>query len=186
MLSLKLAARRLPVDVLRLIYLEYCKDYYKDPRNQLRLACKYVASDGRVHESWARLRVRKRFCDPRYGIYLGKHRILSMSRPMDQADLDLVVDSVIGGKSRARHHRMDMVAVCAKAICGDYSYSRPKQDSRVRDIDVSGPRAYVSRALLNWLARSEVPISPATWVRDVIRGRAAKLGDGLPSEHYFP
>ena len=184
---LKKAARVLPVEILRLIYLEYCKAYYTDPiRNQLRLACEYFTSNGRLYSSHARLRVRTRFFDPHYVIFLGDNPILCTAWPMEQSDLDLVVDCVIGGKWRARHHRMDMVAVCDRAICGDYSYSRPKRDPRARDVDVSGPRAYVCRAVLNWLARSEVPISPVTWLRDVVRGRAAKLGDALPFDHYFP
>ena len=182
--ALNKAARLLPADVLRLIYLEYCKAYYTDPMNQLHMACEYFGPTGHLCVSRAKLQVRKRFRDPRCDIYLGERRIMSICQPMGQVTLDLLVDSLIGGKWRARHHRMDIVAVWAKSICGDYSYTRPKRDLR-DTIDVSGPRAFVYRAVINWLERSEVPISASTLFQDIVRGRAAKLGDRLPDEYHF-
>ena len=178
------AARRLPADVLRLIYFRYCQTYYNNPANRLQMACKFIAPDGRLREVRAKLRVRKRFNDSRCGIYLDGRLLLTLTGPIEQTGLDAVVDSMIGG-APAKHHRMDMIAVCAKTICGDYSYTRPRRDPRA-PIDVSGPRAFVSRAVLVWLERSEVSISTQTRRRDLVRGRAAKLGETLPAVHYFP
>ena len=184
MLSLKKAARVLPPDALRLIYLQYCKSFYTDPLNQLQMAFEYFGPTGKLYVHRAKLRVKKRFGDPRYAICVGDIALVSQSRPLDQSDLDLLISFVMRDVWRARHHRMDMLLVCAKTICGDYQYTRPKRDARMK-IDVSGPHAFVSRAVLNFLERSEVPIAAETYLRDVVRGRAAKLGDGLPAVHYF-
>lgn len=134
------AARVLPPDALRLIYLEYCKAYCKDTSNQLHLACEYFGPDGKLHVHREKLRVLTRFRDTRYAICsAGRPRFLA-SGPMGPAELDVLTRHVFGHKWRARHHRMDIVSVCAKTIRGDYSYSRPKRDIRAK-VDVSGPEA---------------------------------------------
>lgn len=181
----KAAAKVLPPDALRLIYLEYCKTYYGNPANRLELACEYFGKDGKLHSFRNQLTVRKKFGDQWCAIYAGKRRVGVVTEPLKYWDLDTIVDSLMGNAWRWRHHRMDMILVCAKALCGDYAYDRPKRDIRTA-VDSAGPRAFVTRAVLGWLERNEVPVAAETHLRDAIRGRAAKLGDGLPACHYFP
>ena len=179
------AARVLPLDVLRMIYLEYCKVYSRDTTNRMQLKCVYLGPDGKLHAYRAKLRVMKRFRDSRHVIYLNDRRVIDTSLAMEPEDLDRVVKSaVFGNKWLARHHRMDVVCVCAGKIRGDFKHRRPMRDIRMK-VDVSGPYAFFSRVVRTWLEWNDIPISRNTHIRDVIRGRAVKLGDGLPPDRYF-
>ena len=180
------AARVLPPDVLRMIYLEYCKVYSRDTTNGMQFRCAYLGQDGKLHAYRAKLRVMKRFRDSRHVFYVNDRRVFDTSRAMEPEELDRVVQyAVFGNKWIARHHRMDVVCVCAGKVRGDFQYRRPMRDIRM-EVDVSGPYAFFSRVVRTWLDWNGVPISRNTHIRDVIRGRAAKLGDGLPPDRYFP
>ena len=182
--------KRLSADVLRLIFLEYYKAFWANPVNMFH-ACSTHFAHGLVCKWNATLRVQRRgLNEPEFaitaevstsnslGMTTDSRRVLvRTSEPLRPSDIDSIVAFLLGTGTgqRAGHHRMEVLVVGGGQLMGEFGYERPMFSG-----DATGPTAYLARALLKWLRRQDVPMEAAVDLRDAVRGRAAKFGDGLP------
>lgn len=183
------AAKVLPPDVLRTIFLKYETIFHR-PNDQLRVQSFYFRV-GRPATYDVTFRVHTRGLNEReFAIGAecdGTRRRIARLAPGQMVtfdDLTRLTNGVVGtpAEHRSAHFRMVLVAVSQGRVQGDYEYTRPIK----RLEPMKAPWVYVLRVLWRWLELSGVPVEKS--VRQVIAALCrtnSMLESHLPRKHSF-
>lgn len=189
------AARVLPPDCLRHIFLAFHKSFWINPVNQLVFSGKFFTRRGVPLGVSTKLRVhRQGLVRPRFAVTdewpghfeRGTNVLLRLDGPLEPRHLRVLASYLLRmGDTRERHHRMEMFMVATGQVLGTFSCTRDVVHPTQRMSPIDGPLAYVSKVLLRFLELHDVPVAPSTVLSVAAAGRRAGFGETLPRTYHF-
>lgn len=181
--QLKRLGAAVPSDNLRAIFLLYHAAFWSSRVNQAIFCARtlYGANRGPY-----KLRVKREgtLASPEFAIYGGSNgkgsRLMALRRATAD-DVASLAASVTASMPR-QHDKMMATLVAGGRLHGNYEYHRRQRGGTYDDVK---PMAYVTRIVLEFLERHDVPIAPAERRLVIARVRTACRGDGIPPEMWF-